>query len=580
MSAMYSRAFDHLQDTQNENDTDYTYQDPELDTNLSSFKRSGVGGRSTAFRAKERGITKDSPTHDDMGQDHSSQYIDVFDDARSSRRTPHQQTSVRQRESEPVLRRGHRNEDSEAYCYAYTQNVSRDEVTLRNTNLPTQRSVSLRDDYSQPQDRLSSSGSTQDYIEPYQSAGKRQNAPIVQPDPGGIYELAKDVTGLRESAPPDKRGTTSDHYNHLNDVTNRLNSANISDPKQLEERYDHVQSWSKRVMPLNSTDSGTEHYISAESSPQRKCSNVSDEVFTSNLAMNKTSPNVYQDLPANYEEPWDSEEGQKKFDRLMSRAERKHDSRKSFDQANNGTSNISVGQSGNKLNTDKVSVNKTGVSEVYEAAWAGKPSQRPNQPAPEQHRRPNIQANYEDAWDLPEKQREFEEKLLQARKQRTSQGQVREDETATTGDSGSQPFSGLSPTFRKTEPDRIMRSDSCRSLGALAEKIDKSLPLDEQSFYHGAVKRSAAERTLVVFKEGSYLVRRSETSKKDFSLTLKGWNGQPMHMKIACRPDGTYILGENSPPFKTIPEMVDYYTTHELPVQNADRICLLYPIPS
>lgn len=52
-----------------------------------------------------------------------------------------------------------------------------------------------------------------------------------------------------------------------------------------------------------------------------------------------------------------------------------------------------------------------------------------------------------------------------------------------------------------------------------------------------------------------------------------------MHMKIACKPDGTYILGENSPPFQTIPEMVDYYTTHELPVQNADRICLLYPIP-
>jgi hypothetical protein len=40
-------------------------------------------------------------------------------------------------------------------------------------------------------------------------------------------------------------------------------------------------------------------------------------------------------------------------------------------------------------------------------------------------------------------------------------------------------------------------------------------------FFHGPIKRSAAERTLLVFKEGSYLVRRSETSKKDFSLTLK-----------------------------------------------------------
>jgi hypothetical protein len=32
MSAMYSRAFDHITDTQNEieNDSDYTYQDPEV----------------------------------------------------------------------------------------------------------------------------------------------------------------------------------------------------------------------------------------------------------------------------------------------------------------------------------------------------------------------------------------------------------------------------------------------------------------------------------------------------------------------------------------------------------------------
>ena len=41
------------------------------------------------------------------------------------------------------------------------------------------------------------------------------------------------------------------------------------------------------------------------------------------------------------------------------------------------------------------------------------------------------------------------------------------------------------------------------------------------SFYHGTIKRSAAERLLLVYKDGSYLVRRSETSKNDYSLTLK-----------------------------------------------------------
>ena len=41
------------------------------------------------------------------------------------------------------------------------------------------------------------------------------------------------------------------------------------------------------------------------------------------------------------------------------------------------------------------------------------------------------------------------------------------------------------------------------------------------SFYHGTIKRSDAERMLCVFRDGSYLVRRSETSKNDYSLTMK-----------------------------------------------------------
>ena len=236
---------------------------------------------------------------------------------------------------------------------------------------------------------------------------------------------------------------TSDHYNHLDEVKNKLNSANISDPKDAEERYDHLQSWSKRAVPLASTDSGTEHYKSAESSPLRKCSNASDDVFTSNVAMNKTSPNVYRDLPANYEEPWDSEEGQKRFDRLMNKAEKKHETRKSIDQTNSGVPRKSVDQPGGKVNKAQTPVNNSGCSELYEAAWAGGANQRATPATPQQHR-PNAPANYEDAWDLPEKQKEFEEKLLQARKQRTSQGQIREDDTLKT-DSGSKPFSGPSP---------------------------------------------------------------------------------------------------------------------------------------
>lgn len=41
------------------------------------------------------------------------------------------------------------------------------------------------------------------------------------------------------------------------------------------------------------------------------------------------------------------------------------------------------------------------------------------------------------------------------------------------------------------------------------------------SWYHGAISRTDAENLLRLCKEASYLVRNSETSKNDFSLSLK-----------------------------------------------------------
>lgn len=42
-----------------------------------------------------------------------------------------------------------------------------------------------------------------------------------------------------------------------------------------------------------------------------------------------------------------------------------------------------------------------------------------------------------------------------------------------------------------------------------------------RSWYHGAISRTDAESLLRLCKEASYLVRNSETSKNDFSLSLK-----------------------------------------------------------
>ncbi len=51
-----------------------------------------------------------------------------------------------------------------------------------------------------------------------------------------------------------------------------------------------------------------------------------------------------------------------------------------------------------------------------------------------------------------------------------------------------------------------------------------------------------------------------------------------MHMKFSQSKDGRYILGQNSPPFDTIPEVVHYYTTHKLPIKGAEHLSLLFPV--
>uniref|UniRef100_A0A3B5MGV7 SH2 domain-containing protein n=1 Tax=Xiphophorus couchianus TaxID=32473 RepID=A0A3B5MGV7_9TELE len=111
----------------------------------------------------------------------------------------------------------------------------------------------------------------------------------------------------------------------------------------------------------------------------------------------------------------------------------------------------------------------------------------------------------------------------------------------------------------------------------LGERVDPFLPLEKQVWYHGALSRSEAESLLTLCKESSYLVRKSQTCQNDFSLSLRSCKGF-MHMKFTQSADGCYVLGENSPPFCTIPEVIHYYTTHKLPIRGAEHMSLLYPV--
>ncbi|BES94816.1 SH2 [Nesidiocoris tenuis] len=111
----------------------------------------------------------------------------------------------------------------------------------------------------------------------------------------------------------------------------------------------------------------------------------------------------------------------------------------------------------------------------------------------------------------------------------------------------------------------------------LPQHIDSSCPLEEQKWFHGCISRNEAEAILRGQKEGSYLVRNSERTKQDYSLSCKCIRGF-LHMRIQQAPDtGQYVLGNFTKTFRTIPELVKFYSTHRLPI-GAEPLCLLYPV--
>ncbi|KAJ8374427.1 hypothetical protein SKAU_G00050070 [Synaphobranchus kaupii] len=130
----------------------------------------------------------------------------------------------------------------------------------------------------------------------------------------------------------------------------------------------------------------------------------------------------------------------------------------------------------------------------------------------------------------------------------------------------SSPLGGATKLRKPTDPHAM-----------LGERVDPTLPLEKQVWYHGALSRSEAEALLTLCKECSYLVRNSQTSRADLSLSLRSCQGF-MHIKFTVSKEGKYILGQNSPPFDTIPEVIHYYTTHKLPIRGAEHLSLLFPV--
>ncbi|XP_068278663.1 SH2 domain-containing adapter protein B isoform X4 [Nyctibius grandis] len=70
--------------------------------------------------------------------------------------------------------------------------------------------------------------------------------------------------------------------------------------------------------------------------------------------------------------------------------------------------------------------------------------------------------------------------------------------------------------------------------GILGERIDPTIQLEKQIWYHGAISRTDAENLLRLCKECSYLVRNSQTSKHDYSLSLKRKPSYRRYQKMLC----------------------------------------------
>ncbi|KAG7253749.1 LOW QUALITY PROTEIN: hypothetical protein CRUP_013233 [Coryphaenoides rupestris] len=97
--------------------------------------------------------------------------------------------------------------------------------------------------------------------------------------------------------------------------------------------------------------------------------------------------------------------------------------------------------------------------------------------------------------------------------------------------------------------------------------------LEKHSWYHGPVSRSAAEYLLSSLINGSFLVRESESSPGQLSISLR-YEGRVYHYRINTSSDGkVYVTAESR--FSTLAELVHHHST----VADGLVTTLHYPAP-
>ncbi|KAL3866030.1 hypothetical protein ACJMK2_043371 [Sinanodonta woodiana] len=614
---IYSQAFDHMPFMcdpsrassngvlKNKHERDLHLSDPSEKSQIESNR--GTGVRRGAVRELSWG-KETTESLNPMGQNHSEEQFVV--------------------NPPPAARLG-----GIRGVVTYQEGVVREQSGYDYARPVSNHQVVVRDDYSQPPDRLSSRPesnlpTTSDYTEPYHSQNTksgfaprrsyalkgRQTNSVIKSEESDIYELARDIDEIdgtvqvSQTLPEQdsvRRNCSGEEYNHIDELNELILKKALLEQNVLS--YDHINTWQDKLLFGSSQN--------ASAVEEKRQSVVSDDVFIPDMAQNNPNP-----LPLNYEEPWDSKERQQILDKMLEKVHQ----HSTNTQESGSTSNIEPTCLPSLPKPSHIQTQTTRqarifekepppLAGIYEDAWDTPENQRrlseiiekaearfsqsdvspkhstrsekffsqssndasPQVPPVPMHARPSQKTkqpsdiSYESAWSTVQTQAKNEEKIN--RMERESRTVV-VDKTEWTSPN-------LVANRKAFAPQTSPSHRSCQQhQHVLAERIDPMIPLEKQKFYHGSVTRDNAEKLLLVHREGSYLVRLSETSRNAYSLSIKGYQGIPMHIKITCRPDGSYILGENSPPFNTIPEMVDHYAFNALPVKEAEKICLVHPI--
>ncbi|KAM4580651.1 SH2 domain-containing adapter protein E [Odontesthes bonariensis] len=142
-------------------------------------------------------------------------------------------------------------------------------------------------------------------------------------------------------------------------------------------------------------------------------------------------------------------------------------------------------------------------------------------------------------------------------------------------------LSPLSPSSSPTKLSPPSPTSNSAPLDVETAKMDCSLPLEKQSWYHGGVSRQQAEAQLQRCREASFLVRDSESGTSKYSIALKT-SQSCVHIIVAQTKSSKglgYTLDQSSCVFSSIPELVYHYCTHRLPFTGVEHMTLQHPVP-